>query len=190
MPDRPDIVHEFDWPDRVVVGTVGRPGERTFYLQARTGARSIGVVLEKEQSAMLAERIDQLLDALSADPASGVSVPARAPVELIDDDPLDQPVEEQFRVGTMRLSWDPRTAQVVLEAYPLPLPQDEDEDDDGPEPDDDGPDEMLLLRIPVGTARAFAQRTRQVVHAGRPPCPLCGQPVDPDGHVCALPDGV
>lgn len=184
----PPVVHEFDWPDRVVVGTVGRPGERTFYLQARTGARSTSVVLEKEQSAVLAEKLDELLAALSADPGSGVSVPDRTPDELLDDDPLDQPVEEQFRVGTMRLSWDPRTRQVVIEAHPLQLP--DDGDGDGPDPDDGEPDEVLLVRIPVGTARAFVQRTRQVVRAGRPTCPFCGQPVDEDGHECPPPKAV
>ena len=188
MPDRPTIVHEFDWPDRVVVGTVGRPGERTFYLQARTGPRSTSVVLEKEQSAVLAEKLDELLGALAADPRSGVTVPAETPAELVDDGPLDQPVEEEFRVGTMRLSWDPRTAQVVIEAHPLVLPDEHDGDE--PDVDDEEPAEKLVVRIPVGTARAFVQRTRQVVRAGRPACPFCGQPVDEDGHVCPPPKAV
>ena len=184
------LVHEFDWPDRVVVGTVGRPGERTFYLQARAGARSTSVALEKEQSAVLADTIDELLDRLVAETGSTVSVPAETPAELVDNEPLDQPVEEQFRVGALRLGWDPRTAQVVIEAYPVEAGGDEDEALPEPEPDADEPAEMLLVRIPVGTARAFAQRTRQVVRAGRPACPICGGPVDPDGHVCPPADGV
>jgi uncharacterized repeat protein (TIGR03847 family) len=193
----PTLVHEFDWPDRVVIGTVGRPGERTFYLQVRTGARTAAVALEKEQSALLAEKIDELLDQVSADADNRVTVPAETPVELIDNEPLDQPVEEQFRAGMMRLGWDPKTAQVIIEAYPLQLT---DEADDGADGADDrpgltGPDlealepaEMLVVRIPVGTARAFVERTGKVVRAGRPTCPICGEPVDPDGHVCAQPD--
>ncbi|MBO1752068.1 DUF3090 domain-containing protein [Actinotalea sp. BY-33] len=178
------LVHEYDWPDRVVVGTVGRPGERTFYLQARAGARFTSVALEKEQSFLLADKMDELLDELTADEDNPVNAPTEIPVELVDDDPLDQPVEEQFRAGAMRLAWDPRTAQVVLEAFPVELPR----EDDGlaPDEEDDEPSEMLRVRIPVGTARAFAQRTRKVVHSGRPLCPLCGQPVNPDGHVCDL----
>ncbi len=183
----PTVVHEFDWPDRVVVGTVGRPGSRTFYLQVRTGARIASVALEKEQSAVLADTIDELLDSLAADEDTHVHVPTETPAELVDDEPLDQPVEEQFRAGALRLGWDPRTAQVVIEAYPIVV-ADEDEDED--DADDDEPTEMLLVRIPVGTARAFVQRTRQVVRAGRPTCPLCGQPIDPDGHVCRLTDSV
>lgn len=187
----PTLVHEFDWPDRVVVGTVGRPGSRTFYLQVRTGARTASVALEKEQSALLAEKIDEILDALVADEGNRFSVPADTPVELVDDDPLDQPVEEQFRTGVMRLGWDPSTAQVVLEAYPYVVVDEEDDADaDAPDPGPVEPSEMLLVRMPVGSARAFAQRTRRVVHAGRPPCPFCGRPVDEDGHVCAPPDGL
>jgi uncharacterized repeat protein (TIGR03847 family) len=183
------LVHEFDWPDRVVVGTVGRPGERTFYLQARAGARSTSVALEKEQSAVLADAVDHLLDMLTADASTPVDVPTEIPPELVDDDPLDQPVEEQFRATALRLGWDPKTAQVVIEAFPTELPDEpSDEDDDAPEAGDDGPSEMLIVRVPVGTARAFARRTRQVVRAGRPTCPLCGEPVDPDGHVCRLLD--
>ena len=174
------LVHQFDWPDRVVVGTVGSPGSRTFYLQVRDGARSASVGLEKEQSAVLAEKIDEILDALMADEGNPFSVPAATPVELVDNDPLDQPVEEQFRAGLMRLGWDPSTAQVVVEAFPLDETQDgDDETADPPEPS-----EMLLVRMPVGTARAFVQRTRQVVRSGRPLCPLCGQPMSDDRHVC------
>jgi len=175
----PTLVHRFDWPERVVVGTVGRPGERTFYLQVRDGARSSSVALEKEQSAVLAEKIDEILDALMADEGNRFSVPADTPAELVDNGPLDQPVEEQFRAGLMRLGWDPATAQVVVEAFPL---DDAEPDDEAAEPED--PSEVLLVRMPVGTARAFVQRTRRVVASGRPSCPLCGMPVDDDGHVC------
>ncbi len=179
----PALVHQFDWPDRVVVGTVGRPGSRTFYLQVRDGARRASVRLEKEQSAVLAEKLDEILDALMADEGNRFSVPATTPAELVDNDPLDQPVEEDFRTGTMRLGWDPSTAQVVVEAFPLDESAARDDDaDDDTEPE---PTEVLVVRMPVGTARAFVQRTRQVVRSGRPLCPLCGEPMDDDGHVCS-----
>ncbi|WP_028048984.1 DUF3090 domain-containing protein [Cellulomonas sp. URHD0024] len=178
----PTLVHRFDWPERVIVGTVGRPGERTFYLQVRDGARSTSVALEKEQSAVLAEKIDEILDALMTDEGNRFSVPVDTPVELVDDDPLDQPVEEQFRAGLMRLGWDPSTAQVVVEAFPFDATSDEEEETEPSEPS-----EMLLVRMPVGTARAFVQRTRQVVASGRPLCPLCGRPADV-GHVCGAPE--
>ena len=176
----PTIVHEFAWPDRVVVGTVGLPGSRTFYLQVRSGTRIVSIALEKQQSALLAEKIDEILGQLITFEGNPFSIPTTTPIELVDNDPLEQPVEEEFRTGAMSLGWDPSTVQVVIEAYPVA--------DEGESLDPAEVAEMLLVRIPVGTARAFAKRTREVVGAGRPICPLCGYPVDPDGHTCALPD--
>jgi uncharacterized repeat protein (TIGR03847 family) len=180
-------VHEFDWPDRLVVGTVGEPGARTFYLQARTGSRMVSVALEKEQSAALAERMEEVLDELMAEEGNPFSVPAITPEGLVDNDPLDQPVEEEFRAGSMSLGWDPTTAQMVLQAYPII--EIEAEQIDLIDLDEIEPDEVLLVRIPVGTARAFAKRTREVVGAGRPLCTLCRTPMDSPDHVCTLPDG-
>lgn len=175
------IVHGFNWPDRFVVGTLGEPGSRTFYLQARAGAELVSVSLEKEQAAALAESIDLLMDELMATEGNPFSVPALTPEGLTDNDDLEQPLDERFRVGAMSLGWDPSTAQVVIEAEPIDDP--ESPDLIGPEPA-----EAFLVRIPVGAARAFADRTREVVGAGRPFCPLCRLPMDPDGHVCQLPD--
>jgi uncharacterized repeat protein (TIGR03847 family) len=186
----PTIVHGFDWPDRIVIGTIGVPGSRTFYLQARTGPRVVTVSLEKEQSAILARTMDELLDELMGGEGNTLSIPATTPLELIDNDPLDQPVEEQFRTGTISLGWDPTTAQIVLEAYPLVEVDERTLDDLTMDVDETEPPEMLLVRIPVGTARAFATRTLEVVGAGRPLCPLCGAPMDPEGHTCPAFDGL
>ncbi|MGA8988079.1 DUF3090 domain-containing protein [Aeromicrobium sp.] len=183
------LVHGFDWPDRLVVGTVGQPGSRTFYLQARTGKQMVSVALEKEQSAALAERIEEVLDELMVEDGNPFSVPALTPEGLVDNDPLEQPVEEQFRAGAMGLGWDPATAQIVIEAFPyVEIDADElaAEEIDVVELE---PTEVMVVRIPVGTARAFAKRTREVVGAGRPICPLCRVPMDSDEHVCELPDG-
>jgi uncharacterized repeat protein (TIGR03847 family) len=180
----PPLVHGFDWPDRVVVGTVGQPGSRSFYLQARTGKRIVSVGLEKQQSAALAEKIEEILDELMSQEGNPASVPATTPAELVDNDPLD-PVEEEFRTGTLSLGWDPSTSQVVIQAFPIvEIEIDEDQDELELDLTDIEPDEMLLVRIPVGSARAFAKRTLEVVGAGRPLCPLCGIPMDADGHVC------
>ena len=181
----PPIVHGFDWPDRLVVGTVGQPGSRTFFLQARTGKELLSVALEKEQSAALAERIDEVLDDLMAEDGNPFSVPSITPEGLVDNDPLEQPVAEQFRAGAMGLGWDPSTAQIVIEAFPIV----ESDDEETFDPLEVEPEEVLLVRIPVGTARAFAKRTREIVGAGRPLCPLCRVPMDSADHVCELPDG-
>lgn len=180
MTDVPAHVHQFDWPDRVVIGTVGRPGARTFYLQARAGTQIVSIALEKQQSALLAQKIDEILDQLIAVEGNRYSVPTGTPVELVDNDQLEA-VQEQFRAGTIGIGWDPTTAQVIIEAHPLLL--DDDELDRGAEVES----EMLRVRMPVGTARAFTQRTLEVVDAGRPLCTLCGYPIDPDGHICTIP---
>lgn len=179
-------VHEFAWPDRVVVGTIGLPGARTFYLQVRAGNQIVSIAMEKQQSALLAEKIDEILDQLRDVEGNPHSVPTSTPIELVDNDQLEA-VEEQFRTGAMNLGWDPTTAQVVIEAYPI-VDVDADNDDESLDEDDADVPEMLLVRMPVGTARAFAKRTREVVGAGRPACPLCGYTVNADGHVCTLPE--
>jgi uncharacterized repeat protein (TIGR03847 family) len=184
----PTVIHGFDWPDRVVVGTVGEPGSRTVYLPAREGARILSVALEKVQCAVLAEKIEEILDGLMVADGNPFSIPAVAPMELVDNDPLEQPVDPQFRTGVMSLGWDPSTAQLVIEAYPF-VAVDPDEPADPDEPDllSAEPAEMLLVRIPVGTARAFAKRTLEILGAGRPSCPLCGTPMDAGGHLCPQP---
>lgn len=180
----PTRVHEFAWPDRVVVGTIGLPGARTFYLQVRAGKQIVSIALEKQQSALLAEKIDEVLDQLITVDGNPFSVPTSTPIELVDNDPLEG-VQEQFRAGALSLGWDPTTAQVVIEAYPI---ADVDGDDESLDDDAANVPEMLLVRMPVGTARAFAKRAREIVGAGRPTCSLCGYPIDADGHTCTLPE--
>lgn len=182
----PTHVHEFAWPDRVVIGTIGVPGARTFYLQVRAGRQIVSIALEKQQSAQLAEKIDEILDELIALDGNPFSVPTGTPIELVDNDQLEA-VQEQFRAGAMSLGWDPTTAQVVIEAYPI-IEVDADEDVELLAGNAANVAEMLLVRMPVGTARAFAKRAREVVGAGRPACPLCGDPMDADGHTCTLPE--
>ncbi|WP_113718878.1 DUF3090 domain-containing protein [Arthrobacter dokdonensis] len=184
----PTRVHEFSWPDRVVVGTIGIPGARTFYLQVRAGTELVSIALEKQQSALLAEKIDEILDQLITVERNPFSIPTGTPIELVDNDPLEA-VQEQFRTGAMSLGWDPTTAQIVIEAHPI-TDDDSDADENDETLHEDGANEreMLRVRMPVGTARAFAKRTREIVGAGRPMCPLCGYPVDADGHICTLPE--
>ncbi|MFC4370721.1 DUF3090 family protein [Citricoccus nitrophenolicus] len=178
----PARVLEFDWPDRVVIGTVGLPGARTFYLQVRAGTRIVSIALEKLQSALLAEKVDEVLDQLITVEGNRFSVPTSTPVELVDNDQLES-VQEEFRAGAIGIGWDPTTAQILLEVLPIAG-----DDDASLEEGTAAESEKLLVRMPVGTARAFTLRTREVVDAGRPLCTLCGHPMDPDGHICVLPE--
>jgi uncharacterized repeat protein (TIGR03847 family) len=182
----------FDPPDRFVAGTVGAPGERTFFLQAREGGRVVSVALEKVQVAVLAERLGALLDELGrrgvaeveADPEPEVLVEAAS----ADVSPLDEPLNEAFRAGSLTLGWDGGAERVLVEARALDEDGeavDPDEDDDE---DEDGPD-LLRVRMTASAARGFVARAARVVAAGRPPCPLCGAPLDPQGHICPRRNG-
>ena len=183
------VIHRFDPPERFVAGTVGPPGQRTFFLQARSGARVTSVALEKQQVAVLAERIDELLDELLRTGEGETTIPAVAPVDLEDTDPLEQPIVEEFRAGTMTLSWEAADERVVLEVFPFTEeavvePGTPEEEIDEPEPE-----ELLVVRLPAAQARAFTKRAQSVVAAGRPSCPFCGGPVDPAGHLCPRANG-
>lgn len=187
------LVHGFDPPERFVAGTVGPPGHRTFFLQARTGPRVVSVALEKRQVQALAERIDELLDEVMASSHSEAVIPAMAPLGLDDADPLEQPIEEEFRAGTMTLSWDPDDERVVIEVFPYSeaavLTPDQVEELDEEIFEEPEADEVFLVRIPAGAARAFVERAERVVGAGRPDCPFCGTPIDPEGHLCVRANG-
>lgn len=183
------VIHRFDPPERFVAGTVGPPGQRTFFLQARTGPRVTTVALEKQQVAVLAERIDELLDELLRTGEGESTIPAVAPVDLEDSEPLEQPIVEEFRAGTMTLSWEAADERVVVEVFPFTEegvvePGTPEEEIDEPEPE-----ELLVVRLPAAQARAFSKRAQAVVAAGRPPCPFCGGPVDPAGHLCPRANG-
>jgi uncharacterized repeat protein (TIGR03847 family) len=178
-------VYSYDPPERFIAGTVGQPGERAFYLQASGGGRTTSVVLEKGQVSQLAERLDELLDEVLRRSGGAAAVPAAAPVGLADDGPLELPLMEDFRVGAIALAWDHDGDHVIIEA--------QEETDEPVEPlteevPEDGPG-VLRVRISAAAARAFSRRALQVVGQGRPPCPLCGLPLDPAGHVCPRQNG-
>jgi uncharacterized repeat protein (TIGR03847 family) len=175
----------FDPPERFVAGTVGEPGDRTFFLQAREGSRVVSVVLEKVQVAVLAERLNQLLDELQE---RGIAETEPVPVAE-DVGPLDEPIVEAFRAGTLTLGWDGSSERILVEARA----QAEDEVDEDLEVetvvDDDDDADLFRVRLTAPAARAFVERAVRVVASGRPPCPLCGQPLDPQGHICPRRNG-
>jgi uncharacterized repeat protein (TIGR03847 family) len=176
-------VHLFDRPQRFIAGTVGQPGERSFYLQASGAGRTVSVALEKVQVSLLADRLDELLGEVQR--RLGVDLP-EATETTEDTEPLETPIESEFQVGAMGLAWDGDEQLVVVEAQAA-----------GEEPADEstiledveeGPD-VLRVRLTAESARAFVGRARRVLAAGRPPCPLCGLPLDPAGHICPRQNG-
>ena len=210
----PRRIYDFGVPDRFVTGTVGQPGHRTFFLQARKGTAIVSVVLEKVQVQVLAERLALLLAEIAR---RGVQVPEALAPSDDDTAPLGEPLVEAFRVGTMTLGWDSEREQVVVEARAQQESDDDEEDDEeedeeeaddadadddadeGEEDDEpatlefddsdpDGPD-LVRVRLTPLAARAFVERSLRTVAAGRPPCPFCGLPLDPTGHICPRKNG-
>jgi uncharacterized repeat protein (TIGR03847 family) len=173
-------VFSYDPPERFIAGTVGQPGERTFYLQASARGRVTSVALEKVQVSRLAERLAELLD---EELRRGGDVPAGG--MAADDGPLDLPLLEEFRVGVIALAWDRDGQRVVIEAQEESESPIEPLTDDIPE---DGPG-VLRVRITPAVARAFSERALRLVSQGRPPCPLCGLPLDASGHICPRQNG-
>ncbi|MEJ8281310.1 DUF3090 domain-containing protein [Pseudonocardia spirodelae] len=179
------VIHVFRRPDRFVAGTVGEPGDRAFYLQAIESSRTISVLLEKQQVSVLAERITALLGEVSkrfGEDNLLEGTTGGGP----DADPLDVPLEEEFRVGTMGLGWDADSSSIVVELLAVT----EEEVDESVVLDDteEGPDALRVFLSPTA-AKAFAERAEKVVDAGRAPCPLCAEPLDPAGHVCVRLNG-
>jgi uncharacterized repeat protein (TIGR03847 family) len=179
-------VYSFENPDRFVAAAIGQPGSRTFYLQAREGTRVITVSLEKVQVAVLAERLTELLAEVRG---RGADVPEEATPAEVDRAPLEEPVVESFRVGTMAIVWDGDEESIIVEAREVTEvdEDEEEEEEEEPVPDDDG--DMVRVHLEPRRALAFASRALEVVAAGRPPCPFCGQPLNPEGHICARRNG-
>ncbi len=186
------LVHRYDEPDRFVAGTVGQPGERAFFLQAREGNRITSVACEKQQVSVLAEHLNRVLDEVVRRSTGTAAVPP-ATDRARDTDPLDAPITEEFRVGTMTIAWDPSIDRVVIELFSnVDVEEDEDGTDEAPAPEESGEvraDEVFVVKITAAYARDFVARANALVSAGRPPCPFCLQPLDPQGHICPRANG-
>jgi uncharacterized repeat protein (TIGR03847 family) len=182
----PMPVLEFDPPERFVAGTVGPPGQRTFFLQVSAGSRLASVSLEKQQLSTLADRVNDLLDDFAAGEAGEA-----ASEGLEDTAPLTTPIEDEFRVGTMSLGWDAERRVVIVECHDGQEGLEVDEEGEPTlEPEQPGTfDTVLRVVIEPASARAFARRCTKVIAAGRPPCPFCGGPLDPTGHICPRANG-
>jgi uncharacterized repeat protein (TIGR03847 family) len=174
---------EFEHLDSFVPGAIGEPGDRTFYLQARVGEQVVSLRCEKQQVGMLGRYLAQLAEAL------GPVEPDRDVVGIIE------PVQEQWTVGQLSVGVDEVNGRILVTAEELLVEQVEIEGGD------DLADEELeaLLEtagdlmgdpaearfvLTAGQAVAFGERAEELLAAGRPPCRLCGAPMDPEGHAC------
>jgi uncharacterized repeat protein (TIGR03847 family) len=164
--------HVFSQPERFVTGTVGEPGERAFYIQLRSGSRLFSVAVEKAQVQAITARIDVMVAEIrKSNPLLTIEKFAK------DDAPLESPVDAEFQIGAMSLAWDEEQKLICIELYEL---EEDEEDSEG---------EVVEVNISVGMAAAFSIRSKAVVNAGRIPCPFCGIPIDPRGHLCPRANG-
>ena len=186
------LVHRYDAPDRFVAGTVGQPGERTFFLQAREGNRITSVACEKQQVSVLAEHLDRVLNEVHKRSVGDVEVPPAGSAAR-DTEPLDAPITEEFRVGTMTIAWDPTIRRIVIELFSNVDADEEEQDQEAGKAaeraEEIDADEVFVVKITASYARDFVARAQALVAAGRPSCPFCLQPMDASGHVCPRANG-
>ncbi|MEX2223924.1 MAG: DUF3090 family protein [Candidatus Rokuibacteriota bacterium] len=168
MSDNPSF--EIDSPDHFAAGAVGPPGQRVFYLQSRDAGRLITFKVEKEHVRALAEYLGGLLARVKAAPGA-----AHAEADLVE------PLEPAWDVGSLAVGYDEGQDRVVVEASELI----EAEEEGGPEPEP----AMARFRITRAVAAAFVERANELMKGGRPTCPVCSRPMDPEGHVCPRANG-
>ena len=174
MPSR-----DLDPVTRLTADAIGEPGQRTFYLQAASGADQVTLLVEKEQVRRLAESLESWLPELAADRPED---PEEARVAEAGELALSEPLEPDFRVGQLQLSYDPERDRVTVVATEL-VTGEENAEELAPEPHE------VRLFVTRPQLRVLARHGSQVVARGRPLCPLCGNPLDPTGHVCPALNG-
>ncbi len=167
-------------PEVFTADYTGRPGERTFFLQSRSETLTLTYQLEKGQVEVLAEKLKELLLMIDATDEIASGTPARDPAYA-----LSAPIEPEWRVGTIGLTYEEAEDLVVVALEPAGGPEEEIDDESGPDVDDFAV--RILLRR--DQARAFVLHALAIVGEGRPLCQLCGLPMDPDGHKCPASNG-
>ncbi len=150
---------DFDRVSRVTAGALGPPGKRTFYLQVRQGSEIVSLSLEKEQLRLLAERLKELL----------ANVQVRSESQA-GDMALQEPLVEAWRVGSMTLAFDEEEKLIEVSLNELV--------------DEGQAGATGHFEASVGQMMALARHAVGVVASGRPPCTMCGGPIDHDGGVC------
>ena len=166
---------EFDPVDDIAAGAFGVPGARTFVIQARKGGALLSVLVEKEQVQLLASEANQFLDRIAEeDPEEAAAAAASAGTggPVTEDEPL-------FRARLIGIGYDADRHLVLIE-----LREDASDEEENPPPLEESEGRIARLYATREQVRAMARRGVEAVEAGRPRCPLCEFPMDPDGHIC------
>ena len=174
------MLRTFNEVSRFTVGTIGLPGDRTFFLQIRSGNSLISTSLEKSQVAAMSERLNFMLREIRL-----IHPVSERPQLVRDSLPLENPVLDEFRVGSIAIFYDEESEKIQIDLRELNL-SDEEFDEEAPSLEDL---EMIRIFITPTQAKTFHDRAELVIEAGRQPCPFCGMPIDPQGHLCARANG-
>ena len=167
---------DLEAPDHFTTGAVGPPGQRVFYLQGRERGALVTLKVEKGQVNALSEYIGGLLGRLQK---GGADAPESDDVALIE------PIEPAWAVASIGVGYDETTERVVIVAQELV----EEAEEDQPAPESASEPASARFHLTREQAGAFVARARELVRAGRPLCPLCSQPKDPEGHICPRANG-
>ena len=161
----------FDSVERFVAGTVGQPGERAFFIQARNSNRLVTVAIEKLQVAALAERLEIIINDLRKNDSD-----IRQLTNEVDDAPLELPIDSEFEVGSISMSWDESSQLISIELFEIATDEAENQD-------------YSRVNLSISMCSAFIKRSKALIAAGRLPCPFCGIAIDPQGHLCPRANG-
>ena len=167
-------VYNLDTVERFILGTVGQPGERAFYIQAKKAGQNFTFALEKAQAQALTDRFAEILkDARSAQGAA-----------IKDVQPLESPIDSEFTLGVMAITWQFDSQLIRFEGQAITGDTSEEifEEIVGDETDNAPP--IVRITLTPSQVRSFINRAISVIKAGRQPCMFCGGPINIDGHIC------
>lgn len=169
---------ELDPVDRITAGAVGEPGERTFFLQGRQSERLVTILVEKQQVELLAASLVEILARSGKETGQG---PAEEEMDL------EEPLVPEWRAGRLSVGYDEDRDLVLLECEELGSEEEQDEEDE----DEARAEERARVRFWTTReqALALARHGAEVAAAGRPRCELCGNPMNPEGHICPALNG-
>lgn len=157
------ISRDFPTVDHIAIGAIGEPGKRVFLFQARYLGDVVTLKLEKAQVAALTQHLGELVRQLSR------------PGHLDEPKDIIQPYTVDWVVGSIAISYVEEVDQIHLQLEEIAS--------------DENDPSSLHLGLTKEQSVEIAIQGTQLVEAGRPPCPLCGYPLDPSGHACPRTNG-
>ena len=175
----PRIIYRHEPATRFIVSAIGEPGQRQFFIQVKSSDGLNSVTIEKSQVIALTERFEELVRELRRGKLASPEIISSVPE--IDNQPMELPIDEDFQVGVISITWENELVVVNMQA----ASQDEDLILDDI---DMGPD-LLIATLNIAQVKGFCERAINIVNAGRAACPFCGLPIDPLGHLCPRANG-